>query len=134
MNKKLIIHLLILFTVSLILSGCGKNVKEATIVATDFLNAYFSTDYDRASTLCCDTIQNRINIAHDHYNALTENVQKELVSIAKNTAVEITDIDDSSKNAIVFSYKVEIPENEAITNHSITVSKIEEQWKVTRFQ
>lgn len=116
----------------LVLFGCTrKNVKDATVVAVDFMNAYFNSEYEKAATFCSPEFGDKILEARELFAAQKEGVQQEMKKISQNVTTRVINVDSEKKDSIIFSVELIVPDVEEGNRTSlITVAKDSDEWKV----
>ncbi len=129
MNKKFkIVIIALILTLPL---SCSKGVKDASVVATDFLTAYFQTDYSKAASMCTDTLSNELSEALKDFETLEDGVKKELKAAAEKVSINIISAtpDENNKKIIKVEYDIIMPDTPPIRS-SLTLNRVDKIWKI----
>lgn len=118
----------LLSILSIALVSCDKTEENVKQVGTDFLNAYFETDFEKAINLSTGEMQQEIKASQENFKIASSKIQESIKNIAKNIKVEATNINKTNETNYVVSYK--ITRKESTTENFITLTLINGEWKV----
>lgn len=125
------------FLMALIASGltssCSNGTKEATMVANDFLSAYFATDYHTAASCCTESLSEALMVAVQEYYEMEENVQKDVVDISSQVVTTITSVEAVSKDSVIVKYDIDMPEPDPTIHSTLTITNVDGNWRVAEF-
>lgn len=112
-------------------ASCSDGTKEATSVANDFLNAYFSTDYQGAAACCTEELSKTLMEAVEDYYNMEEETKEEVKDISTSISTKIKSTEALDKETVLVVYEINMPETpQPIENH-LTLKKIEDGWRVS---
>ena len=126
--------LFVIVAVLMASSGCGKQEKEAQIVAASFLESYFKTDYETASALSTPELADEIITSFKSMESMEKGVREMILRQTSQMKTEITGIEQTgSKDSMIVSYKVMLPEFPKGLQNKLIMVRIEGNWKVGGF-
>jgi hypothetical protein len=120
------------FSLMLMVSGCNNNTKEAAAVAADFLNSYFSTDYQGAASCCTEEMSKTLMEAVEEYYNMEEDAKEEVKDISSNVKTHIKSVESVDKETIIVKYDMTLPEEEKPIESTLTLKKEEEGWRISQ--
>lgn len=131
---KFIKHLLILSMASIMtiaISGCNTDTKEAASVAADFLNLYFATDYQGAAACCTKEMSQALMEAVEDYYNMNDQEKDEVKDISSSVKTSVKSVENIDKETIVVKYDIIIDEEEMPIMSTLTLKKVEEGWRIS---
>lgn len=131
---KFIKHLLILSMASIMtiaISGCNTDTKEAASVAADFLNLYFATDYQGAAACCTKEMSQALMEAVEDYYNMNDQEKDEVKDISSSVKTSVKSVENIDKETIVVKYDIIIDEEEMPITSTLTLKKVEEGWRIS---
>lgn len=118
--------------VLIIPAGCAgkKNMEAATRVAEDFMDSYFTCQYDHASELCSPEMRKLIEEANELYKAQGEGIREEMSRLSENVKHSISGVKTETDDTITFQVKISLPDSTGEHDSYMTLAKSGEDWKV----
>lgn len=116
---------------SLLLGGCTDKTEAAKEVAEQFLEAYFSTDYQKAATYCSEDLSAIINTLSDDFFSLDTNVQQAVVKVSEQLDITLKNVTEEARNVVLIGYEILSPESPVANTGYLRLNRIEKRWVIT---
>ncbi|MFA6677556.1 MAG: hypothetical protein WCS34_08225 [Bacteroidales bacterium] len=129
--KKFIVILVSAACAGLLLVSCNDNRTKASDVSLDFLNAYFSTDYNKAASFCDDSLSSKLLEACQNFENLDSTIKADIISSSKNIKFSINSSKKINDSLMEVSYQAEITSDTAPIESKMILKKSDETWKIT---
>jgi hypothetical protein len=134
MKRQYFIKTVIIAVMALFLSSCNKSVEEATKVAYDFLESYFSINYSKAAEYCSSPIQKTLLDNQEEVDEMPDEVKGELVKMLQGAKIVFEEAEKKADGSVVFKYQIDLTNDQKPIKGSLTVSKIDDVWRVSKLK
>lgn len=124
------LKLFTLFIIASLFISCGRTEKAATAVATDFLSAYFATNYPEAAKFCTKDFAAELLESVKDLDSQSEQYREKLSKAAAAVSTSIVSVEEKEDETVLVTYQINIPDTPAIENH-LTLVKEEKGFKVS---
>ena len=128
--KKFIVILVSAACAGLLLVSCNDNRTKASDVSLDFLNAYFSTDYNKAASFCDDSLSAKLLEGCKDFESLDSTVKADIISSSKNIKYTVNASNKINNNLIEVSYQTKISVDMAPIESKMVLKKSDDTWKI----
>jgi hypothetical protein len=118
----------------LLAASCTSQEERAKERANAFLDAYLSTDYEKATELCVPELAGEIEEALRGMDSLDEGIREMIVKQAESISTEIVAVEKTgSRDSLFIKYMVTLPEAPSGIENEMTMVRREDAWFVAGF-
>jgi hypothetical protein len=111
--------------------SCTSASEKVTEVATAFLTAYFQTEYEEALQYCDAEAATALKLALEGIDNLPADLRAKMNEASKQTVFNIKKVDtESVKDEASVDYEISTDLSEALLTKSMTLRKIDGEWKI----
>lgn len=129
--RTIIKSLLAAMLVIALAESCSNGTKEAASVASDFLNAYFSTDYQGAAACCTEDLSKTLMEAVEDFYNMEDDTKEEVKDISSNISTHIKSAEPLDKETVLVIYEITMPETTQTVENKLTIKKVDDLWRVS---
>ncbi|MBR5856109.1 MAG: hypothetical protein IKY70_02420 [Bacteroidales bacterium] len=138
MKQKNIVTLFFISISAFLLQSCSNGEKPEN-VATDFLDAYLSTDYAKAAEFCTPELGKDLSEAVRELESLAPEVKELMKRHTSNYTPQITAVEEpKGRDTVIVSYSIiNRPKKDSISvggdviiEKQLSLVKIEDNWRV----
>lgn len=134
---KRVINLILASALMCIFFSCDNSPKPES-VATDFLNAYLSTDYEKAASFCTPGLAEYLNEAVKELDNLNDEIKNQIQKHTRYYTPRINSVTKVSKGDTIWvNYSIintgtkdSLSTGSQITESVLSIVKQENNWKV----
>ncbi|HIZ85198.1 MAG TPA: hypothetical protein IAC04_01765 [Candidatus Coprenecus stercoravium] len=102
--------IILLVSAFVLATGCSdRNVREASGRADDFVNAYFSADFEKASALCTEDFARRVMESAEIVNGQPDSLLEEFMELAKGMNAYAGEIHQYGRDSVTVDYEIVYP-------------------------
>jgi hypothetical protein len=132
MKKTIKTALLTIFVLTLFATtSCDRAEKTAELKATEFLDAYFRFDYEKAALLCTQELAEELSASLKSIESLEEGIRNMVIKQASEVKTTIKSVDaESKKDTVIVTYSVVLPSFPNGIDNTLSLSKVDKEWKI----
>lgn len=112
-------------------ASCNKVEKTAELKAKEFLDAFFKIDYNKAALLCTEELAHELTASLKSIESLDDGVREMVIKQTSEVKTQIKSVDtDSKKDTVIVTYLVVLPSFPNGIENTLSLSKVDKEWKV----
>ena len=127
---------LTLILIPFALLSCGPNNEDkAKVVAQDFLTAYLSTDFNKASSFCTSSLADKLKESTDEINNLNAQLKDHIINTANKYEAQIEELKMKGNDTTIITYIIknkELSISSDIKSSMLLVKEGKDGWKICR--
>lgn len=129
---KRIAAIAIVALMGLFATSCTSSQTEVREVTTQFLTAYFQTDYATAVTLCTDRLGEILEMTLADREFADEGLKEKVNEASQKTTFNILSVDTKSVPGEAYiQYEIISPLSPAPIRKELTATKVDKVWKIS---
>lgn len=142
MRKQTCKYMPLLAAAALFLTACtGNSGNSAENTASEFLNAYLSTDFNKAATFCTEKLSGELKEAVKEVDQLDESIKKHILATTGKYKPQIEDTQKSKTgDTVIVNYSIleQVADSTAVSGSNLIKSSLylikdsTGQWKVAK--
>ena len=114
------------------LNSCKDQTPDASVIAQQFLDAYFANDFNHAATFCNNEIASIMRSAATDFESIDPAVKHVVTELSSRVGYEIKGVTLSDKSNAVVEYEITTPESPTPVSAHLKMSLIEKKWVINK--